>query len=92
MKQIMSKKLMLSVLAMLSISAFTLNSCSEEKSEAPAETTTPAVEAPAPEAAAPVESAPVESAPAPSAADAPQTTPTDSGEVKPADGTIKKKP
>ncbi len=92
MKQIMSKKMMLSLLAMLSISAFTLNSCNEEKTETTTETTVPAAEAPAPEAAAPVEPAPVESAPAPSAAEAPQTTPTDSGVVKPADGTIKKKP
>jgi hypothetical protein len=86
MKQIMSKKMMLSLLAMLSISAFTLNSCGE-KTEAPAETTAPAVEAPAPAAAAPVESAP-----APSAAEAPATTPDDSGDTKTLDGTIKKPP
>lgn len=97
MKQIMSKKMMLSLLAMLSISAFTLNSCSEEKSEAPAETTAPAAEAAAPDAAtpdaaAPADSAPVESAPAPSAKEAPETSPTDSGEVRTLDGTIKKPP
>lgn len=85
MKNLISKKVIFTFLAIASLNVLMLTSCSSETSETHTETTTPVESATPVESTTPVESAPVETSVAPSDA-----TPKDSADTKPTKPAIKK--